>query len=66
MTADELAEAFGPGLKETVVVLYNDSLFFLRRIEFIMTQPEIEEKIRQASDLIMQRNYQAYKDLENK
>lgn len=36
MTADELAEAFGPGLKETVIVLYNGSLFFYG--EFIMTQ----------------------------
>ena len=30
------------------------------------TSPEIKEKIRQASELMMQRNYQAYKDLENK
>ena len=36
MTADELADAFGPGLKETVIVLYNGSLFFYG--EFIMTQ----------------------------
>ena len=26
----------------------------------------IKEKIRKASELMMQRNYQAYKDLENK
>mgnify|MGYP000052627799 FL=1 len=36
--------------------------------KFLTSQsnPEIKEKIRQASELMMQRNYQAYKDLENK
>lgn len=30
------------------------------------TSPEIKEKISRASELMMQRNYQAYKDLETK
>lgn len=36
--------------------------------KFLTSQsnPEIKEKIRQSSELMMQRNYQAYKDLENK
>ncbi len=36
--------------------------------KFLTSQsnPEIKEKIRQASELMMRRNYQAYKDLENK
>lgn len=34
MATDELAEAFGPGLKETVIVLCNGSFFFLRRIYY--------------------------------
>ncbi|HJE83841.1 MULTISPECIES: hypothetical protein [Megasphaera] len=37
-----------------------------KKILTSQTSQEIKEKIRKASELMMQRNYQAYKDLENK
>ncbi|MCI1247645.1 MAG: hypothetical protein LKG17_01840 [Megasphaera sp.] len=37
-----------------------------KKIRNSRTNPDIKEKIRRASELMMQRNHQAYKDLENK
>ena len=37
-----------------------------KKIITSQTNPKIKEKIRRASELMMQRNSQAYKDLENK